>query len=212
MIDSDKQEFADAVREVLKSYRQECGSFTLKIWWAALVNNDLKTVLNAMAAYCAHPDKCKFAPKAGDIVGMIEGTSADRKELAILAFSKAIQNVSSYDTVVFDDPAIHHAIIVGFGSWQEFGMYQESKFECQEQRRTFLAAYASFKKDTPYLPKLIGILERDNSAEGYPDAIPMPKYIGDHKKALAVESGGRIAISGSVGAISSNVVKELKTR
>lgn len=210
MVEHDKKEFAEAVREVLKSYKQECGKFTLRMWWAALQTHSLATVLNAMGEYCASPEKCKFAPKAGDIVGMIEGTKADRKELAVMAFAKVIENVNRNATVVFDDPAIHHAIIIGFGSWEKVSDYNDFEFESQQNKREFITAYAAFNANTPYQPKLIGIVERDNAANGLYDAIPSVTYIGDKKKALAVESGGRTAISGNAGAIASDVVVELK--
>jgi len=208
VVESDKKVFAESVREVLKSYRQECGTFTLNIWWIALHQYDLKKVLNAIGAYCASPEKCKFVPKAGDIVGMITGTKDDRKDLAVLAFSHAIQNVNSYQSVVFDDPAIHHAIIVGFGSWQEFGMFDDAQFKCQEQRRAFLSAYASFNDKTAYAPRLIGISEQDAVGSGLEYKFDT-LYIGERKKALAVESGGRTAISGSVGSITSTFVNKI---
>jgi len=210
MVEFDKREFAEAVREVLKSYRQECGTFTLRMWWAALQQHDLATVLNAMGEYCASPDKCKFAPKAGDIVGMIEGTKADRKELAVMAFAKVIGNVNRYATVVFDDPAIHFAITMAFGSWDKVSDYNDSEFESQQNKREFITAYAAFNENTPYQPKLIGINERDNAAGGFLEHKGDTLYIGEYKKALAVELGGRTAISTSVGAIALEVVAELK--
>jgi len=187
----DGESFAKALKEVLKSYRQECGTFTLKIWWAALEKHSLDTVLNAMAAYCADPDKCKFAPKAGDIVGMIDGNKVDRKELAVLAFARVLEHVNSYASVVFDDPAIHYAIQVGFGSWVEVGKFNGNEFECQEQRRAFISAYTAFKQGVAYMPRLIGIHEQNEVATGIPSGV-QTLYIGDKQKALEVEQCGRV--------------------
>jgi len=210
MIESDKQAFADAVREVLKSYRQECGSFTLRVWWTALQQHDIQTVLNAMGEYCAHPDKCKFAPKAGDIVGMIEGTGKDKEALAHVAWRRLLDNCSAYDTTVFDDAAIHYAISIAFPQgWQSVGHDNIGSFEEQEHKRSFILAYTSYKEGMNYPKKLVGIFERDNGANGI--EYNQVKYIGDNKKALAVESGGRTAISESVGSITSSIVPELKS-
>jgi len=188
----DGSDFAQALKEVLKSYRQECGTFTLKIWWAALEQYSLTTVLNAMGAYCADPDTCTFAPKAGDIVGMIEGKKSDRKELAVLAFARVMAHINSYASVVFDDAAIHYAIKVGFGSWIEAGRFDGNTFECQEQRRAFISAYTSFKQGTAYEPRLVGISEQNESVTGMP-SWNETLYIGDAAKALEVEQCGRVS-------------------
>jgi len=209
MVETDKKEFANAVREVLKSYRQECGSFTLKVWWAALQKHELSAVLNAMGAYCADPDRCKYAPKAGDIVGMIDGNKADKKELAVIAFAKVIENVNSYASVVFDDPAIHYAIAIGFGSWVEVGKYNEAEFKCQEQRRAFVSAYASFKQGTAYLPRMIGTHEQSEASTGH-KSFSETLYIGDKQNALAVEDGGRVAVNGSAGFIAGEILTGIK--
>lgn len=187
MIESDKAEFAEAVTEVLKSYRQEVGKIILRIWWTALEKHDLNTVLNALGSYCAHPDKCKFAPKAGDIVGMIEGTAEDRKAVAQAAWSRLMQNCDGSATVVFDDEAMHYAISVAFnGNWRNVGMDVIGSFEEQEHKRTFERAYASYKDGMNYPAKLIGHYEIDNHKNGYEyDEV---RYIGDKQKCLAVES------------------------
>jgi len=187
----DADDFANALKDILKSYNQECGVFTLRVWWLALRIHPLKDVLNALGAYCADPDRCKFAPKAGDIVGMIEGTKADRAELAVIAFARAIENANAYDTVVFDDPAIHYAVKVGFGSWVDMCAFCDSKFEHQEKRRSFLAAYRMFKDGTAYEPRLSGLHEQAEVTSGIPSGMSIV-YIGERTKALAVEQSGRI--------------------
>lgn len=187
MIEQDKEEFAEAVTEVLKSYRQEVGKITLRIWWAALEKHDLNIVLNALGAYCASPDKCKFAPKAGDIVGMIEGTATDRQALAGAAFAKVIANSNPYNTVVFDDPAIHYAINVAYhGRWENVSKFDPSEYESQANQRAFEKAYVSYKEGMSYPARLTGIHEQENALNGY--EYGDVEYIGDNKLCLEVES------------------------
>ena len=189
MIENDKQAFAGAVREVLKSYRQECGRFILEMWWAALKAHDLKVVLNAICEYCAHPDKCKFPPNAGDIVGMIEGTGADKEALAHVAWKRVMDNCCASETVVFDDPAIHYAINVAFvEGWRTVGLDVIGSFEEQEHKRSFIKAYASYKDGMNYPPTLKGYFEIDNNAKGYD--YNQITYIGDKQKALTVLERG----------------------
>jgi len=215
MIESDKKEFAVAVHEVLKSYGQECQKFTLELWWFGLKKHSLECVVNAMYEYCASPEKCRYPPKSGDIIAMIEGSKADRKEMAVIAFARMFDNLNTQASAVFDDPAIHYAIMVGFGSWEKVGAYNETKFECQEQRRAFIAAYTLFSSETPYLSRLVGLEERENAANGYHNYVPRVLYIGNKERALQVELQGRSshALSGGqeafskLGVVASSIVK-----
>jgi len=189
MTENDKKEFAIAMHEVLGSYNQECGRFTLRLWWSALERYDLQTVLNALAGYCAHQDKCKFAPKAGDIVGMIEGTKAEKTEAAEYAWQRtydAIGTYGRYKSVAFDDPAIHYALML-LGGWEEFcGMMEDEK---PFRRKDFISAYAAYRNGLPYPPHLSGMAERENVGKGVDVKI---EYIGNHDVVKSIIADGRV--------------------
>lgn len=184
MIDTDKKEFAKAVQEVLKSYGKECGTFTLRMWWVALSKFELTTVFNALGEYCGHPDKCKFAPQAGDIVGMIEGNKSDKKDHATIVWSRVLDNVNRYASVAFDDPAIHYALQVAFGgNWIDVCNFNADDFAYQEKHRSFITAYANYKQDMSYQPYFVGIKEQENGTSEI-------TYIGNQEQARLVHQGG----------------------
>jgi len=184
MFESEKAEFASAVGEVLGSYNQEVSKFQLRIWWVALEPYELNTVLNALGGYMSSPQKCRFAPKPGDIVEMIEGSAKDREAIAMQAWQRVMDNCNSYATTVFDDPAIHHAIHVTFGMWHALGQCDEH--DLKFKRLDFIKAYCAFREGMPYPPKLIGVVERDNAAAGQANDFNAIEYIGDKQKCLAI--------------------------
>lgn len=77
MVNQDKKQFYTVVIEVIGMYNQEISEIGLQIWWQALHDYDLNKVMNALGEYCANPNTCKFSPKPGDIVGIIDGNHAN---------------------------------------------------------------------------------------------------------------------------------------
>lgn len=183
---NDSEDFADAIKEVLRSYNQEVSTFQLKMWWAGLKRFDLNIVLNALGGYIASPEKCKFAPKPGDIVEMIEGSSKDREALAAHAWQIVMDNCNGYMTTVFDSPAIHYALKITFGNWQSVGQCEE--YDLKFKRLDFIKAFSSFKEGMPFPAKMVGTLERDNAANGQSNDHNAIEYVGDKEKCLAIES------------------------
>jgi len=194
MVESDKKDFAAAVSEVLGAYNQEVSTFQLRVWWAGLCGFELNTVLSALGGYMASPQKCKFAPKPGDIVEMIEGSAKDREAIAMQAWQRVMDNCNGYLTTVFDDPAIHYSIHVTFGTWDNVGKCEEN--DLKFKRLDFIKAYCSYKNGMPYPPKLIGTIERDNAANGQTNEFNAIEYIGDKEICLAVESTDQKSIEG----------------
>ena len=186
MVESEKKDFAEAIGETLKSYNQEVSTFQLRIWWAGLEQFELATVLNALGGYMASPVKCKFAPKPGDIVEMIEGSANDKEALAAQQWQTVMDNCNGYKTTVFDDPAIHYALHVTFGAWDKVGICEEH--DLKFRRLDFIKAYCAYKDGMPYPAKLIGTAERDNAALGQTNEFNTIEYVGDKEKCLAIES------------------------
>jgi len=115
---------------------------------------------------------CKFFPKPADLRELAFGTAdRDSAELAWAEVYNACRHIGSYDSVEFDDPVIH-SVIKAMGGWPKLCMTNES--EMKWKRKEFITLYHTLrgKQDHPdYLP---GIVERDNAALGYPNAIPEP--------------------------------------
>jgi len=188
MVDADKKQFADAVKEVLRVYNQEVTTFQLRVWWIGLEKFEVDNVLNALGAYMAIPEKCKFAPKPGDIVELIKGSGKDREALAMQAWQMMTDNLNSYATSVFPHPAIHYAIAMTFGTWIRAGQMTEK--EEPFKRRDFIKAFCQYEHGMEYPGRLVGITEQENFASGYENPLHAVAYIGDKQKCLEVEKEG----------------------
>ena len=129
-------------------------------------------------------------PKLPMPAEFLEAALGRKEDLAIFALQKvrgAIQRHGAYDSVIFDDPAIH-STIEALGGWIKICSMQEEEFKWAE--KDFMKIYQAFSGKSVKAPtKLIGITEQQNSARGFFDHIPKPVYIGDKKKALAWVEG-----------------------
>jgi hypothetical protein len=175
------------------------------MFYRCLKRFDIEQVEQAFKAHLNDPDVGKFQPKPADIIAKIEGTRQDRTDRASLAWQHMMRNLDTYQTVVFDDPAIHYAIRIAFGDWIKVGQITEQ--EMPFRRKDFIDAYAAYNPGAPYPGMLIGILERDNNAAGYVYHAPYRKLVGDVDRCRAVLDNGR-DISG-MGKLEVNGIMEV---
>lgn len=176
-----------------------------QINWAFEVLRDksIEQVKKALIMHARDPQSGQYQPKPADIIRHIEGSSVDRKTAAEAVWRKVLDNVNRYDSAVFDDPAIHYAIMIGFGSWLTVCDFDKDDFAMQQMYRSFISAYASYNGQ-PYIPRMIGIYELE-SAKG--ETRYEIHYIGDKQKALMVERGGRV---GGMEAVNSEIPKAIE--
>lgn len=123
----------------------------------------------------------KFFPKPADFLEILEGKQGDKATLAWLKVLGTIKRVGTYESVCFDDPAIHTAI-EAMGGWVRMGEITNDQLPWKQ--REFEKIYSSVNrpgmKHLEYLP---GRTELDNSARGYFKHIPKPVQIGfTHKE------------------------------
>ena len=175
-----------------------------QIEWAfeCLTDKPLDEIKRALIKHARDPNAGQFQPKAADIIRHIEGSKEDRKAAAEAAWRKVLENVNRYDSVVFDDPAIHYGIQIGFGDWLSVCNFDSEQFEYQQMYRSFINAYANYSGQ-PYIPRLVGIYELE-AAKG--ETHYKIHYIGDKQKALAVEQGGR---TGGMSAVNIEIPKAI---
>jgi len=156
------------------------------IEWAFEVLHDksLAEVMSGLVAHARNPDGGQFLPKPADVIRHIDGAKADRKDYATVAWARVVDNVNRYASVAFDDPAIHYALQVGFGgNWQDVCDFNSDDFAYQEKRRSFITAYANFKKGMSYQPYFVGVEELENGSVSI-------TFIGNGEQAKLVHKGG----------------------
>ncbi len=88
----------------------------IDIYWQVLKQYELEDVQNAFQSHIQNPDCGQFLPKPADIVRLIEGSGETKALLAWAKVERAVIQIGSYQSVVFDDPLIH-AVIEDMGGW-----------------------------------------------------------------------------------------------
>jgi len=175
---------------ISEEYGTEYSDTRMKMWAGMLNGYSEKQVKDALVQYM-RSEQARFAPKVSDIITMIEGSRVDREAIAAQSWQRVMDNCNTTASAVFDDPAIHYAIGISFGSWVRLGLMTED--EAPFRRKDFIAAYCSYKEGLPYPTRLIGRHEQE-SAKG--EVRFTTRHIGDESKCKAVEGGGAARIDG----------------
>lgn len=180
---AERKHFAECLMGLGVLYGKPVNAFLIEIYWQACARFDFSAVQQALQAHVNNPDQGQFMPKPADIVRYLEGGSHTQ---ALQAWSKVMQAMNSagcYASVVFDDPRIH-AVITEMGGW--IALCKTKVDEQPFKAREFEKRYAAYVLHSPenYPRHLVGMIELQNSAQGYPVGTPL--FIGDHAKALAV--------------------------
>jgi len=168
---------------ISEEYGTEYSDTRMKMWASMLKDYSEKQVKDALIGYM-RSEKARFAPKVADIITMIEGSSADRTAMAERAWQRIMQNCDTTNSAIFDDPAIHYAVGITFGTWVKFGLMLEK--DQPFRRKDFISAYCAWKDGLPYQPRLIGRIEA-SAATG--EVVFSTKHIGDKEMCKIVEKG-----------------------
>lgn len=195
MTPAEKPAFANLLADALAFYRQDLSPFALGVWWQACDGFDLEQVAKALTAHALDPERGQFAPKPADLVRVLRGTQTDRSLIAWGKVLDAIQRVGSYESVVFDDGAIH-AAISDMGGWPTICRGNTDDLPFTQKRFCDLHRTYSLRPDLQYPARLIGEHEASNGLRGY--AVAQPLLIGDPKRAQDVQ---RLGSDGSKTAI-----------
>lgn len=188
MIVSDKPSFFALIADVYAFYKSDFSEFAGRVWWEAMLPYDFAAVADALNRHCVNPDSGQFLPKPADVVKMLSGSTQDAALVAWSKVDRAVREVGTYRSVVFDDPVIHR-VVTDMGGWVPLGAKEEDEWPFV--RNEFVNRYRGYRmrSETPdYLPVLIGIAEAANSKAGF--AIDAPLLIGNAKTAKAVLAGG----------------------
>lgn len=185
---SDFEQFSEGLAGVYAFYGKEVSQFAADVWWNAMRQFDLPAVTDAFNRHLMNPDTGQFLPKPADIVRMLGGRTLDRALMAWAKVDKAVRQIGTYESVVFDDALIHR-VLHEMGGW--IGMGQKTENEWPFVAKEFENRYRSYstRGETPeYPPVLIGIAEAHNDANGLRSRAP--RLIGNPSEAERVMSGG----------------------
>lgn len=195
MTDADKREFGAILYALGEMYEINLhNDRVVQMWFEALSSYDIDEIASAVTRHTRRPDPTYGKPKPGDIIAMIEGTSADNAFLAWSKFVEALRTIGTYSSVVFDDPIIHR-VIDDMGGWCSFSGLKDK--DLPFVGKEFMARYRAFKAKgviPSHSKKLIGQDEARQLLDNFTDYIAPPVYVGEKEKALLVQSG-QVAIA-----------------
>lgn len=186
---TEKAAFVTLISSALAFYRRDASDFALTVWWEACKGFEYEQVAKALTAHAMDPERGQFAPMPADLIRLLEGTRTDRSLIAWGKVLDAIQRVGAYQSVAFDDPAIH-ATIEDLGGWMKVCRGNTDDLSYLQKRFCDSHKAYSARGDFPYPAKLIGEHEAQNRLNGFEPAPPL--LVGDAKKAqLVLTQGGK---------------------
>ena len=178
-----RAKFIEVLSGVHDFYGKDMSKFALQVWMQACDTFDVEQVSKALSAHLMDAERGQFMPKPADIVRQLQGTKTDRSLLAWGKVLDAMQRVGAYQSVVFDDAAIH-AAIEDNGGWPNVCRTKTDDLPFLEKR--FCDSYKAYatKGDFHYPGELSGVHAIENGAKGYKAAPPIA--IGDASRAMEV--------------------------
>lgn len=194
---ADRAAFVGLLTQALGFWRQDTSDFAIGVWWQACQPFDLDQVRSALTEHAMDPERGQFAPKPADFVRLLHGTQGDKAMVAWGKVLTAMRSVGAYQSVVFDDAAIH-AAVEDLGGWPT--ICRSELDELPFLQRRFCEAHRVASRHPTgmtYPPRLIGVHEAENRTAGRPIAPAI--YVGEPNDCAEVEAAGiagpRVAIS-----------------
>lgn len=190
MTPDEKIELIDVLTAALSVYGQVVTPMSAEVWLAALDPFPIADVRRALSAHVRNPDVGQYPPKPADVVRAINGATGENAAWAWAKVARAARSVGGYQTVAFDDPAIH-AAIEGLGGW--VWLCEQAERELAFIAKRFEALYASARsrvREQSYPRYLIGRTEAENRSNGHPHAGKVA-LIGDPARCAMVIEHGR---------------------
>jgi hypothetical protein len=137
-------------------YGKKISAIFLAIYWDSLSHYSFNEIQMAVKIHIINPDTGQFMPKPADLIRYIEGSNNAKAFEAWDKVLSAAKRIGAYDSIVFDDPLIHH-IISGMGGWVTICHTDESRlpFLCKEFCDRYSACLTRMPKAIP--AKLSGI-------------------------------------------------------
>lgn len=202
MQQSDLAGFQALLTDALAFYRQDVSEFALSVWWQACRPFALEQVQKAFTAHATDAERGRFPPMPADIVKQLQGTQTDRSLMAWGKVLEGIQRVGAYQSVAFDDPAIH-AAVEDLGGWTT--ICRSDMKELPHLQRRFAEAHRAYcgRQGFAFPAYLPGESEAANRTAG--KRVAPPVLIGSPARAAEVmrlgQAGPRNAITSGADAV-----------
>ncbi len=188
MVEEDRIRFLSTVTALSEMYRHELSDSLIELYWRALVPYSIEAIEDAAARYMASPDDIQIMPRPGSLIRLMGGTTKDAALLAWTKVDRAVREVGTYYSVVFDDPMIHR-VIADMGGWTRFEHTNDKEWpHVGREFENRYRAYCMNKVESAYPSKLIGVGESYNRQHGY--QIQPPRVIGNVEHARLTYAGG----------------------
>lgn len=168
-------------------YHQEISDKLIEIYWQALQGFEFRDLQRAYRLHVNNPDSGQYFPKPADIVKIIEGSGETKALHAWAKVEKAISQIGSYQSIIFDDGLIH-AVIEDLGGWIKLcnTLSTEMSYRAHEFQKRYMVLL--LRPPERYPKFCCGILEALNNKNGYPTQARL--IVGDLKKAKQVMLSG----------------------
>lgn len=188
MTQTDAQSFFALIGNVCAFYGKDYSDFVGSVWWQSMLPYDFKAVNDALGRHVANPDAGQYMPKPADVIKMLDGSTQDSALLAWHKVDKAVREVGTHVSVVFDDALIHR-VIFEMGGWVLIGGKDDKEWPFV--RNEFVNRYRGYRgrSQVPeYPPVLVGIAEAANTRNHFQSAAPV--LVGIAEIARRVMLGG----------------------
>jgi len=186
----DIKSFMKLLANIGELYGKPISAALAELYWLSLKSYEFEDVRKALTAHIHNPDCGQFFPKPADIIRFIEGSGETKALFAWAIVEKAMHQVGSYQTVIFDDPLIH-AVLEDMGGWIKLcsTTLDALPFRANEFQKRYMGFL--IKKPERHPKYLVGITETDNAKNGF--EVKPPLLVGNPKKAQQVmlTGGGR---------------------
>ena len=188
MIPQEFDEFCEVLDHVSEQYGKQLSAGVKMLYWQGLEEFDLSAVRQALSRHLKNPDNGMFMPKIADVVRMMQGTTQDSALIAWAKVDKAVRQVGTGSSVVFDD-AIIHRVLQEMGGWLSLGNKSEDEwpFVAKEFENRY-RGYKGRNEVGEYHKVLIGHYDAFNVPRGFKQSNPV--LIGNKEQAKQVLLGG----------------------
>lgn len=189
MTPNERPKFAQLLTDVMAYYGKDTSTFMLDLWWQACLNFDITQVQKALNTHAMDAERGVYAPKVADVVRVLQGTTTDRAALAWGKVLGAMGSVGAYQDVVFDDAAIH-AAVMDCGGWTK--MCRSDLSELSYLQHRFCQSHKAYvsRGDFEYPKQLMGDRSPDSEYMKFGRPLPRPAIVGNPATAHQVHQNG----------------------
>lgn len=174
------QEIMTVLNESFGDINRPVSDIKMRFYFKALSDLTIDQ-LNDAAIILANTKVIHTFPTPAEIRQAVEGNPHDQGQIAFDKLITAVRSIGPYQTVIFDDPAIH-AFIQSYGGWEE--ICDKTVEDWKYMRNEFVKGYTGFQRIYDVPLQLTGIHDAANRCKGIDHCIP-PSIVGDRAKAIA---------------------------